>query len=167
MRTRTLGVAAALAYVLTVVAANAAVEHYGIVPVGFGLSAPAGVYLIGLALVLRDYVQWSLGRALMLGALAVGALLSYLVAAPAIATASAAAFAFSELTDFALFSWIAPRWAWAVFVGGIMGALVDSVLFLAIAFGSLEFLPGQLLGKAYGVIAAALLIAARRRVATS
>jgi hypothetical protein len=41
--------------------------------------------------------------------------------------------------------------------------VVDSVIFLQIAFGSLGFLPGQVLGKAYGITLAAVLIAARRR----
>lgn len=151
-----------MAYVLTVVAANWAITTYGIIPVGFGLSAPAGVYFVALALVLRDYVQWSLGRPVMLAALAVGAALSYVVADPHVATASALAFGFSELVDFALFTWIAPRWAWAVLAGGLAGAVVDSAIFLQVAFGSLAFMPGQVLGKSYGIAAAALLIAWRR-----
>lgn len=167
MNRKTLALLAVAGYAGTVVAANAAVQHYGIVAVGFGLSAPAGVYFVSLALVLRDYVQWSLGRWVMLAALAVGALLSYVVASPQLATASAAAFAFSELVDFALFTWIAPRWAPAVLVGGLAGAVVDSAIFLSIAFGSLAFMPGQVVGKAYGIAAATVLIAARRKRVTN
>jgi uncharacterized PurR-regulated membrane protein YhhQ (DUF165 family) len=163
MSRRTTGLAALAAYVSTVIGANWLIQKYGPIPVGFGLTAPAGVYVVGLALVLRDYVQWSLGRAVMLAGLAAGALLSYAVADPHIATASAVAFTFSELLDFALFTWIAPRWAPAVLAGGLAGAVLDSVLFLSIAFGSLAFLPGQIVGKAYGVAAATLLIALRRR----
>jgi uncharacterized PurR-regulated membrane protein YhhQ (DUF165 family) len=157
-----LGALALFAYVSTVIAANWAVKRYGSVSVGFGYEAPAAVYFIGLALVLRDYVQWSLGRLAALFGLAAGALLSYLVADAAVATASAAAFAFSELVDFVLFTWLAPRWARAVFVGGASGAVVDSVLFLSIAFGSLHFLPGQLLGKLYGVLLATAIIGLTR-----
>lgn len=160
---RRAGALAALVYVLTVVAANWLVQNFGVVPVGFGLVAPAGVYLIGVALVLRDFVQWSLGKAWMLAALATGTALSFLVADPRFAIASAAAFAFSELADFALFTWVAPRWARAVAIGGIVGAIVDSAIFLSIAFGSLAFMPGQVLGKAYGIALAVILIAARRR----
>lgn len=165
---------AAVAYLLTIVAANWAIHHYGIVPVGFGYVAPAGVYFVAAALVLRDLLQWSLGRTagqaprpwqtgVMLAVIAAGAGLSFLVADPLVAAASAAAFAVSELIDFGLFTCIAPRWARAVLVGGLVGAVVDSVIFLQIAFGSLEFLPGQVLGKAYGITLAAVLIAARRR----
>jgi len=160
---RRLGILTALAYVGTVIAANWLVQTYGVVPVGFGLMAPAGVYLIGLALVLRDFVQWSLGKVRMLAALAAGAILSLLVADPHLAIASAAAFTFSELADFALFTWIAPRWGRAVAIGGAVGAIVDSAIFLSIAFGSLAFMPGQLLGKAYGIALAVILISARRR----
>lgn len=159
---RKIGLLAALAYVLTVVAANAAVQHYGIVPVGFGYKGPAGVYFVSLALVLRDLVQYQLGRAWSVVALLIAAVVSFAVAAPALATASACAFLFSELLDFALFTWIAPRWSRAVLVGGIAGAIADSVIFLSVAFGSLAFLPGQVLGKAYGVVIAAVAIAALR-----
>jgi uncharacterized PurR-regulated membrane protein YhhQ (DUF165 family) len=81
-----------------------------------------------------------------------------------IATASAVAFAFSELVDFLLFTWISPRWSRAVLAGGLMGAVVDSVLFVTLAFGSLQYVPGQILGKSYGIVIAALLIPLRRAV---
>jgi hypothetical protein len=157
------GIAAAVLYIATVLGANAAIQQWGVVPIGFGYMAPAAVYFVGLALVLRDAVQVWLGKGWMLAALAVASVLSYLVADPHVATASALAFLSSELIDFALFTWIAPRWSRAVFVGGIMGALVDSVIFLSVAFGSLAFLPGQMIGKAYGITVAALVIGGRRR----
>lgn len=157
---------AILAYLTCILGANAAIQHYGIIPVGFGLSAPAGVYFIGPALVFRDLVQWTLGKYISLVTLAFGAVMSYAIADPHIATASTAAFAVSELADFALFTWIAPRWSRAVLAGGIAGALLDSAVFLWLAFGSLNLMPGQVLGKAYGVALAAVLIAARRSRST-
>lgn len=162
MRNRT-GLIAAVLYVGTIVGANWAIKHYGVAPVGFGYVAPAGVYFVAAALILRDYVQWATGKLPMLGALAVGIVVSYFVADHQVAAASALAFAFSELVDFALFTWIAPRWSRAVLIGGLAGAVVDSVIFLQVAFGSLAFLPGQILGKSYGIVAAALVIGARRR----
>jgi uncharacterized PurR-regulated membrane protein YhhQ (DUF165 family) len=170
----TIAIPASLAYLSTTVAANWAIHHYGIVSVGFGYAAPAGVYFVALALILRDLLQWGLGRrageapkpwqvATMLAVIAAGAGLSYLVADSLVASASAAAFAASEIIDFAIFTAIAPRWARAVFFAGIVGAVVDSLIFLSIAFGSLAFLPGQILGKTYGIAAATIVIAARRR----
>ncbi|MFE3262024.1 hypothetical protein ACFXPS_42570 [Nocardia sp. NPDC059091] len=47
-------------------------------------------------------------------------------------------------------------------IGGVAGALLDSILFLYIAFGSLTLLPGQVLGKVYGLAVASLVIGARR-----
>lgn len=155
-----LGVLAA--YLGSVVVVNWLIEQVGTVNAGFGLQAPAGVLLLGPALVLRDAVQWLWGIPTALTVLVIGAVVSYAVASPAVATASAVAFAISEFIDFLVFTWLAPRWTRAVLLGGIAGALLDSVLFLQIAFGSIALLPGQVLGKAYGVIAASLVIRARR-----
>lgn len=90
-------------------------------------------------------------------------LTSYPITDPTVATASAAAFLVSELIDFAVFTWLAPCWATAVFTGGLAGLLADSALFLLIAFGSLTFLPGQVMGKLYGVLAATIMITVRRK----
>lgn len=157
-RTRATAGAAAGLYVASIIAANWAITRWGIVPVGLGLAGPAGVFFVGPTLVLRDYVQWAWGKVAALALLAVGLVVSYLIADPHIALASATAFTVSELADFALFTWIAPRWSRAVFAGGIAGAVLDSAVFLSIAFGSLAFMPGQVLGKAYGVALAALMI---------
>lgn len=157
---------AVAAYLACIVGANAAIQRYGIVPVDLGWpgwAAPAGVFFVGPALVLRDLVQWTAGKAAALAALGAGVVLSYAVTDRHVATASAAAFALSELADFVLFTWIAPRWTRAVAAGGLVGAVIDSAVFLQIAFGSLAFMPGQVLGKVYGVALASIVIAARRR----
>ncbi|MCO1575823.1 VUT family protein [Crossiella sp. SN42] len=162
-RRRVVGSTAVVLYLGSIVLANWLIDEFGIVPVGFGLAAPAGVFVVGPALVFRDLVQWSLGKRISLIALAVGTALSFAVAEPAVATASAVAFALSELVDFVLFTWLSPRWTRAVFFGGLAGLVLDSVVFLLIAFGSLEFLPGQILGKLYGVLVATAIIGLRRR----
>lgn len=167
----TLAVIAALAYFASIVGANWMIGNVGhqaaaaaphTLPVGFGLTAPSGVYFVGVILVLRDYLQWALGKIAALAVLAVGIAVSYLVANPFVALASAVAFAVSELLDFALFTWISPRWSRAVLAGGIVGAIADSAVFLMVAFGSLAFIEGQIVGKLYGIAAAAVIIGARR-----
>ena len=126
-----------------------------VIPVWPGVSAPSGVLAIGAALVLRDLVQRRLGLEWALAAIAAGALLSGLVAAPALVLASAAAFAVSETADLAVFTPLQRRGlVLAVAASGIVGILVDSVLFLSLAFGSLDFLWGQVIGKAWSLIAA-------------
>lgn len=135
-------------YVLTIPAANWAITTFGFVPVAPGLQAPAGVAFAGLAFTLRDLVQESLGRAWTLAAIGAGALLSLGVSAPQLAAASGLAFLVSELADFAVYQPLRSRsWLGAVALSNTVGLLVDSALFLWAAFGSLDFLAGQVIGK--------------------
>lgn len=156
--TRTIGLASATALVATVLAANWAIERYGLVPVGFGLVAPAGVYFAGLAFGLRDVVHDTLGRKAVLACIATGGLLSFAIS-PAFAVASAAAFILSELADFAVYEPLRERqWALAVLTSNLVGAVVDSALFLWLAFGSLDHLAGQLVGKTWASLAGVALV---------
>ncbi|MFF7750510.1 VUT family protein [Streptomyces sp. NPDC007971] len=164
-RNQVVGYLAAAAYMATIPAANITLHRYGIVSVGFGVKAPAAVFLAGPALVLRDLVQWALGRKAAIIALVFGVILSFVAADPAVALASAVAFAVSEAADMAVFSRLTPHWVRAVFAGGVVGILLDSLLFLSIAFGSLDFLGGQIIGKIYGVLLGSLVVALRRRAA--
>jgi uncharacterized PurR-regulated membrane protein YhhQ (DUF165 family) len=151
-------------WILTIVAANWAVTAFGLVPVGFGLAAPAGVYFAGLSLTLRDFVQERLGRRWTIAAIVVGALLSALLS-PSLALASGTAFLVSELADFAVYTPLRHRhWLGAVALSNTVGTVVDSALFLSLAFGSLAFLPGQVIGKTWvTAIAVAVLWAWRRQ----
>jgi uncharacterized PurR-regulated membrane protein YhhQ (DUF165 family) len=126
-----------------------------LIPVGFGLTAPSGVLLVGLALVLRDLVQRRLGLVWAIGAIIGGAFLSTIFTPPALALASAAAFLSSEIADLLVFTPLQKRGlVKAAFLSSIAGLVVDSVMFLWLAFGSLDFLVGQVVGKAIMVIAA-------------
>ncbi|NKS29262.1 VUT family protein [Rhodococcus hoagii] len=146
----------------SVLAANWATTRFGFVPVGFGQQATAGTFAAGFALAARDATQDLLGRRAMLIALTIGAALSYLVADPAIALASLAAFALSELLAFAVYTPLRNRsrlgdrrWATAVTTSSLTGAVADTVVFLAIAFGWAAVLPalaGQLVGKAWATL---------------
>ena len=124
-------------------------------PDGHPLMAPSGVLMIGLALVLRDMVQRRLGRSVAITAIIAGAALSGAVAPPPLIVASAAAFLLSELADFAVYTPLQSRGlVLAVLASSVVGLLVDSVLFLWLAFGSLEFLAGQIVGKLWMVLLA-------------
>lgn len=156
-------IALAAAYLSTIVAANWAVQHYGAVPVGFGLLAPAGVYFAGLAFTLRDLLHATAGRWPVIAAIAAGAGLSFAIASPQLALASAAAFGFSELADLAVYEPLHKRrWLLAVAASNAVGLAIDSALFLWLAFGSLAYLPGQIVGKAWMTAAAVALLAAGR-----
>lgn len=135
-----------------------------LIPVGLGLMAPSGVLLIGLALVLRDAVHEAGGIRAALAAIAVGAVLSWLVAPPALVAASVCAFLLAELADLAVYTPLRKkRLALAVMFSGLVGAIVDSAVFLLIAFGSLNYAPGQIVGKLWvSAIAFAVIMAWRR-----
>ncbi|MFF4150144.1 VUT family protein [Streptomyces sp. NPDC001651] len=158
------GIATLVAYVATIPTANLAVTHFGAVSVGFGYAAPAGVYMVGLALVLRDLARESAGRGAVLAAIAVGTILSYFLADPALAGASAAAFAVAETMDFVVYEPLRKRGLLiAMLASNAVGLLADSLLFLKLAFGSFEYLPGQILGKAWMTFAAIAVLALLRR----
>lgn len=130
-----------------------------VIPVWFGISAPSGVLAIGAALVLRDLVQRRLGMNWALAAIAAGAALSGFVAPPALILASVVAFTLSEVADMAVFTPLQRRGlVLAVAASGAVGIVVDSMLFLSLAFGSLDFLSGQVIGKTWALIAALPLI---------
>ena len=124
-----------------------------VIPVAPGIMAPSGVLMVGLALVLRDLVQRRLGLVWSTAAIFAGAALSVAVAPPALAFASGAAFLLSEFADLAVYTPLQRRrLVLAVLLSGTAGLVVDSIVFLHLAFGSLDFLLGQVLGKAWMVL---------------
>jgi hypothetical protein len=160
-------------FCLTVPAANWMIGHVGtdclasgpcVVPVAPGIRAPSGVLMIGAALVLRDLVQRRLGAEFGIGAIVAGAAISVAVAPPSLVIASAAAFLLSEIADFAVYTPLARRrLVLAVMMSSMAGLIVDSIVFLWLAFGSLDFLPGQVLGKTWMVLLAIPLVSYLRR----
>lgn len=160
-------------FIATIPAANWLIGNVGttcvpngpcLIPVGFGLMAPSGVLMIGLALVLRDVVQRTLGIGWSLGGIVMGAALSWSVATPSLALASAAAFLFSELADTAVYTPLARRrLITAVLASSLVGTAIDSALFLWLAFGSVALLPGLVLGKVWMVSMATLVLWLSRR----
>jgi uncharacterized PurR-regulated membrane protein YhhQ (DUF165 family) len=172
-RRRTEGVVFLVLFGLTIPAANWLIGNAGtvctpngpcLIPVAPGLMAPSGVTMIGIALVLRDLVQRRLGVGVAAGAILAGAAVSALLAPPALVIASAVAFLLSEVADLAVYTPLARRRLIAAVVASSMvGLVVDSIVFLWLAFGSLEFLLGQIVGKAWMVLASIPFVALLRR----
>jgi uncharacterized PurR-regulated membrane protein YhhQ (DUF165 family) len=161
-------------FALTIPAANWLIGHVGtvcmaphgpcVVPVAPGITAPSGVMMVGVALVLRDLVQRRLGAAMSALAILVGAGISVLVAPAALILASAVAFLLSEFADLAVYTPLARRrLVAAVIASSCAGLVVDSVVFLWLAFGSLDFLLGQIIGKAWMVLLSIPFVAWLRR----
>lgn len=158
---RSFGFACLAGFIACVWLANFAISHWGDVafPGGphtvtlLGLTAPSGVLVVGFSFSLRDGAQWALGKWWVAGGIVVGALLSALTADASIALASGLAFFIAEACDFGVYTPLAERgrWAWGVALSNTVGSLVDSVVFLWVAFGwaSLgDFLKGQFILKA-------------------
>lgn len=155
----------AAAFMATIVAANVALALFGLVPVGFGLVAPAGVYFAGLGFTLRDLLHDQGDRRVVLLAILAGAVLSSVVSSR-FALASGAAFLVSELADYAVYGPLRRRgWLRAVVASNLVGLVVDSAVFLVLAFGSLAYLPGQVVGKTWVTALVVVVIAAKRRLA--
>lgn len=147
------------AFVATVWLANWLTSRYGFVPVGFGYTATAGTLAAGLSFGLRDALHELAGRWVVAAAIVAGALLSAFVS-PSLALASGVAFLLSETADLAVYEPLRRRrWVAAVIASNLVGALVDTVVFLHLAgFPIRVALTGQMLGKALMILPALLLV---------
>ena len=160
-------------FALTIPAANWLIGNVGttcvaqgpcLIPVAPGLMAPSGVTMVGIALVLRDLVQRRLGAAISAFAVVIGSGLSALYAPASLVVASAAAFLLSEFVDLAVYTPLARRrLIAAVIASSCAGLVADSIVFLWLAFGSLDFIAGQVVGKAWMVVLSVPLVALLRR----
>lgn len=167
------GVIFLVLFALTIPAANWLIGNVGtacipqgpcVVPVAPGLMAPSGVTMVGVALVLRDLVQRRLGAMLSALAILCGTALSALLAPPSLVIASGIAFLLSEFADLAVYTPLARRrLVAAVVASSVIGLVVDSIVFLWLAFGSLDFLLGQVVGKSWMVLLSIPFVAWLRR----
>jgi len=168
-----IGYLAFAAFAATIPMANWLIGNIGVqfgpmephlIPVGFGLMAPSGVLMVGSALVLRDIVHERLGACAALAAIALGGILSWWLAPSALVVASVLAFTLSELADLAVYAPLRKkRLGIAVLASGIVGSVVDSAVFLWLAFGSLAYIEGQIIGKMWMSLLAFLVIAVMRK----
>ena len=126
------------------------------IPVGFGSPGTSGVVMIGLASASRDAVHGRYNTRVAFLAIVVGAALSVFIAPAALALASGTAFLLSETSDLFVYAPLRQQnRPLAVLASGVVGSIVDSAVFLYLAFGSLEYLIGQVLGKTWMTLAAA------------
>ena len=134
-------------YLSLIFIANATLYVVGFIPVGLGLEAPAGVFAAGLAFTFRDLVQESLGKRFVIIAILIGAGLSALVT-PLIALASGISFLIVELVNTFVYTFLRNKhWAGAIFTSNFCAFIIDSFAFSLLAFGSLAFFGGIMLGK--------------------
>jgi len=146
--TRITAAATVAGFIACILAANYVTTEFGLVPIGFGLVTTAGTYLAGVTFILRDSIQDQLGKRAAAAAIIVGAVLSYAISDPFIALASGVAFLFSELADLAVYTPLRKRgYLRAAVASNIVGAFVDTFLFLSIAGFPIAVWEGQVVGK--------------------
>ncbi|WP_433547171.1 VUT family protein [Streptomyces sp. CA-294286] len=148
------------AYAGALLGANVLTASYGVVPAGLGQTATAGTVLAGVALMVRNTLQDLLGRRGVMTAILIGSLLSALVARPALAFASATSVLVAESAAMCLYTPLRRHgWVRAVVPATLLGALLDTIVFLTIAGCPVwAAVPGQMVGKAWPVAVLVLLV---------
>lgn len=127
-----------IAYIALVVAVNVAFSYVPMIDLGptFGMLSPVA-FAVGFVFVIRDFAQRAVGHNVLF-AMAVAAVLSYLLADPYVATASIAAFVASELADWAIFTVTRKPFKDRILISSMISTPIDTAVFLtAIAVMSL------------------------------
>ena len=140
---------AILAYAFAMTAANLLIVKFGV-----WISPVNSFFLIGLTLVLRDWLHIRLKAWQMALLITASGVITYLLnpAAAHIAIASSVAFTLAALVDWAIFTKAKGTWFRRSNVSNVAGAAVDSVAFPTIAFGVLmpEIVLAQFASKIVG-----------------
>jgi queuosine precursor transporter len=128
-------------YLAVIVCANVVTASFAPISLGV-LLVPAGSFLIGATFILRDLVQNAVGRgrtyATIGAAMLISALTSHLLGDMLwIVFASALTFLVSETSDTEIYSRLKLPLAYRMLYSGIVGGLIDSVLFVIIGLSPL------------------------------
>ncbi|MFN4985572.1 MAG: VUT family protein [Ignavibacteria bacterium] len=100
--------------------------------------------LIGLDLSLRDFLQLTMKKWSMFAMIFLGGAISYILVPEAgiIAIASGTAFTSAALVDWTVFALLKGKWIVRANLSNVAGAMVDSSVFITIAFGT--FMPQEI-----------------------
>jgi len=140
-----------LIYVASIVAVNYGFSAVPLVDLGpLGMWPPMSL-LVGAVFVLRDFAQRDAGQWVLL-AMGVGLVLSYVMADPYVAIASACAFAISEALDWLFYTLTKRPLAQRILISSAVSTPIDSAIFLGM-IGHLSFV-GVLVMTASKMIAA-------------
>ena len=117
-------------YIALIVLVNWAFTVVPLVKLPDGTMWPPVALIVGFVFVARDFAQREVGHYVLV-AMAVGVAISYAMAGPQIAMASAAAFLISELADWAVYSFTGRPLSQRILFSSILGTPVDTVIFLS------------------------------------
>jgi uncharacterized PurR-regulated membrane protein YhhQ (DUF165 family) len=118
-------------YIALVVLVNWAFTVVPLVKLPGGTMWPPVALLVGFVFVARDFAQREIDHYVLV-AMAIGLGLSYFMAGPEVAKASAAAFLVSELADWAVYSFTRRPLSERIIYSSIIGTPIDSVVFLGL-----------------------------------
>jgi len=118
-----------LLYVALIVAVNYGFSVVPLVKLPDGTMWPPMSLIVGFIFVVRDFAQREIGHKVLF-AMLVGAALSYVMADPYVAIASAAAFLVSELADWLVYSLTKRPLSQRILYSSLLSAPLDSAVFL-------------------------------------
>lgn len=119
-----------IGYILSIVLVNIGFVYIPPVPL-LGEMFPPMSLIVGIIFILRDFAQREIGHR-VLGAMAVGAVLSYFMADPFVAIASVVAFFISEMVDWAVYTYTKKPLGQRILLSSAIGTPIDSAVFLLI-----------------------------------
>jgi uncharacterized PurR-regulated membrane protein YhhQ (DUF165 family) len=118
-----------LLYVALIVAVNYGFSVVPLLKLPDGTMWPPMSLVVGFIFVVRDFAQREIGHKVLL-AMLVGAALSYVMADPYVAIASAAAFLVSEVADWLVYSLTKRPLSQRIIYSSLLSAPLDSAVFL-------------------------------------
>ena len=118
-----------LLYIALIVLVNWGFTVVPLIKLADGTLWPPISLIVGFIFVARDFAQREIGHRVLLAMLA-GAALSYWMANPFVAAASAAAFAVSELADWLVYSVTKRPLSQRILLSSLLGTPIDSAVFL-------------------------------------
>lgn len=119
---------AVIGYIASVVFVNLGFSFVPMIATPIGMLSPMAV-IVGFVFVIRDYAQRRAGHWVLL-AMIIATGLSYLLADPFVATASAIAFATSEIADYLLYTFTKKPFHQRVVYSSLISAPIDTAVFL-------------------------------------
>ncbi|WP_010095475.1 VUT family protein [Ornithinibacillus scapharcae] len=145
-------------YLLAIVIANVVTARFA--PLQFGMFiVPMGTIFVGATFIFRDLVQNKYGRPktymFIFIALILSALVSYTLGDTLmVVAASALSFVISETADTEIYTRLKLPMAWRVFYSGIVGGILDSVVFVIVGLSPIgagvlpwEAIPAAIMGQ--------------------
>jgi queuosine precursor transporter len=143
-----------LFYLLAIVTANVVTARFEPLELGVFI-VPMGTLFVGATFIFRDLVQNKYGRAKTYVFIVIALLLSGIVSfllgdTLMIVAASALSFAMAETADTEIYTRLKLPMAWRVLYSGIVGGLLDSVIFVIVGLSPIGagFLPWEVVPAA-------------------